>query len=407
MSQLQHHSMGTAEVSLRLSLELKDDAPDRWEMPLTSQHELLSRWAKHLDALDNLILYNRLAEDLRTNGLNFVLGPTTEWSRGRGSLVAAFDHSWYSGLVERGYTESDALRLFDRTQQEQCLEEFSRLDRLLFEHNRAKLASAHWNTLPKLSGGGELAIISREINKRRRHLPIRKLMTESGRAIQAIKPIFMMGPMAIATFLPPGTCEFDLVVFDEASQVKPVDGFGAILRGKQVVVVGDSKQLPPSRFFDVLNAGDEQEESESVGDMESILSLFAGKGAPGRMLRWHYRSRHESLIAVSNNEFYENRLVVFPSPGVNPQARGLRVHHLAQTAYDRGRTTTRRTADGSGGKVRSPVGDGTGMSGLRCSPCVALSPSATGGRSPGSTAPATIPSRLDRGRAPGGPRRVA
>ena len=337
---LQHHAMAATEVSERLSLELKDDARDHWEITLTSQHELLSQWAAQLDALDNLMRYNRIAEDLRAHGLNFVLGPTRDWSRGRGSLISAFDHSWYSGLVERAYTESDALRLFDRTQQEQCLEEFSRLDRLLFEHNRAKLARAHWNTLPKLSSGGELAIISREINKRRRHLPIRKLMTEAGRAIQAIKPVFMMGPMSIATFLPPGTCEFDLVVFDEASQVKPVDGFGAILRGKQVVVVGDSKQLPPSRFFDVLNAGDEQEEAESVGDMESILSLFAGKGAPGRMLRWHYRSRHESLIAVSNNEFYENRLVVFPSPGVNLQARGLRVHHLAQTAYDRGRTRT-------------------------------------------------------------------
>lgn len=220
------------------------------------------------------------------------------------------------------------------------LEKFSCLDHLLFRHNQARLASAHWNKIPNLSGGGELQIISREINKKRRHMPIRKLIDQAGRAIQAIKPVFMMSPMSIATYIPPGVLDFDLVVFDEASQVKPVDAFGAILRGKQAVVVGDSKQLPPTNFFESVVDYDNDDEFENIGDMESILSLFLGKGAPERMLRWHYRSRHDSLIAVSNNEFYDNRLVVFPSPGINPKARGLRLVHLTNTAYDRGKTRT-------------------------------------------------------------------
>jgi very-short-patch-repair endonuclease len=151
----------------------------------------------------------------------------------------------------------------------------------------------------------------------------------------------MMSPMSIATFLPPGALQFDLVIFDEASQVKPVDAFGAILRGEQAVVVGDSQQLPPTNFFDSLSDdSDEEEKDGSVGDMESILSLFAGKGSPERMLRWHYRSQDESLIAISNAEFYHSRLVIFPNPGSNPHARGLRFHHLPQTAYDRGKTRT-------------------------------------------------------------------
>ena len=101
-------------------------------------------------------------------------------------------------------------------------------------------------------GNGQLGILMHEFEKRVRHLPIRRLMAKAGRAMQAIKPVFMMSPMSIANYLPPGAMKFDLVIFDEASQVKPVDALGAILRGKQLVVVGDSKQMPPTRFFDSI-----------------------------------------------------------------------------------------------------------------------------------------------------------
>jgi very-short-patch-repair endonuclease len=152
----------------------------------------------------------------------------------------------------------------------------------------------------------------------------------------------MMSPLSIATFIPPGSIEFDLVVFDEASQVKPVDAFGAIIRGKQVVVVGDSKQMPPSNMFDTISKDDENDEDDFVGDMESILGLFVGQNAPQRMLRWHYRSRHESLITVSNHEFYDNKLVIFPSPDSEKADSGLVYHYLPETSYDRGGTKTNK-----------------------------------------------------------------
>ena len=132
------------------------------------------------------------------------------------------------------------------------------------------------------------------------------------------------------------TCTLATTSGSSTSQVKPVDAFGAILRGRQVVVVGDSRQLPPTDFFAVISEGEEEESGDSVGDMESILSLLLGRGAPERMLRWHYRSRHESLIAVSNHEFYGDRLVIFPSPGTHAEARGLRLRHLPATAYEPG-----------------------------------------------------------------------
>ncbi|MCR5887999.1 DUF3320 domain-containing protein [Hymenobacter sp. J193] len=149
-----------------------------------------------------------------------------------------------------------------------------------------------------------------------------------------------MSPLSVASFLPPGAVEFDLVVFDEASQVKPVDALGAIARGKKLVVVGDSKQLPPTSFFDSLTGTGEAADEENVtADIQSILELCKARQMPERMLRWHYRSRHQSLIAASNHLFYENKLVVFPSPG-NQGQLGLVYHHLPETYYERGTTRT-------------------------------------------------------------------
>jgi len=312
------------------------------EEPLESQRDRYNLHRNEINRLFHWIRYRQIAENLQTANLGFILDAVQDRNLAHGALLRLFDHSWFSGLVEKAWTLHPGLRRFDRREHEETVSAFSRLDRLQFEHNRVRLIVKHWNELPQLEDVGELRILKRELNKKRRIMPIRRLLTEAGRAVQAIKPVFMMSPMSIATYAPPGSVHFDLVIFDEASQVRPVDAFGAILRGDQVVVVGDSKQLPPTSFFDSLVGPDEEEEFDNVGDMESILSLFLGKGAPERMLRWHYRSRHETLIAVSNQEFYENRLVVFPGPGNNPAARGLRMHHQPETTYDRGKSRTNR-----------------------------------------------------------------
>lgn len=321
-------------------LRLQFDNEDRFaeDFPLSRQLDYLTKLRDNIESIFHLIRFNQLESELKALGLDEVVRAARGWKREQGPLVKLFDFSWYNGLVEQAYVSFRSIKKFDRSHHTQMLEEFSRLDRLLFRHNQVRLASLHWKSLPDLNAGGQVQVIRQEINRRRRHLPIRKLMERAGEAIQAIKPVFMMSPMSIATYIPPDSVSFDLVVFDEASQVKPVDAFGAIRRGTQSVVVGDSKQLPPTSFFDSIIDGDEDEEVERVGDMESILSLFLAKGASERMLRWHYRSRHDSLIAVSNNEFYDNRLVVFPSPGGHETARGLRFHHLPDTVYERGKS---------------------------------------------------------------------
>ena len=173
-------------------------------------------------------------------------------------------------------------------------------------------------------------------------MPIRKLTKEAGRALQKIKPVFMMSPMSVAQFLEPGAVNFDLLLIDEASQVQPIDALGAIARAQRIVVVGDSKQLPPTSFFMAADVGGEEETEETAaGDLESILGLCEKQNMASKMLRWHYRSKHHSLIAFSNDQFYKNGLFIVPSPF--PANDELGLHFIrVKGVYDRGKTATNR-----------------------------------------------------------------
>lgn len=296
-------------------------------------------WNEQLPQLFQLVQFRQRIRSLRERELGFIAERANNWDPATGSLSRLLLHSYFSGLTSQAYSEEQAIREFSSDEHAATVERFRRLDQATFILNQTRVAKKHWDSIPK-TNTGEVLILRREANKKRRHLPIRSLIAKASGAIQAIKPVFMMSPMSIATYLPPGSAHFDLVIFDEASQVKPVDAFGAMLRGNKVVVVGDSKQLPPTAFFDSAITGDDENDEESLGDLESILSLFLAKGAHKRMLRWHYRSRHDSLIRVSNREFYDDRLVVFPSPLTKSRSMGLSLKHLPNTIYEKGNTST-------------------------------------------------------------------
>ncbi len=165
---------------------------------------------------------------------------------------------------------------------------------------------------PRAADLTERRLLERECSKKKRHIPIRQLLSRAGTALSALKPCFMMGPMSVAQYLEPGRLQFDIVVMDEASQIRPEDALGAVARGAQLVVVGDPKQLPPTSFFDRM-IDEEDEDTTVIEDSESILDATLPV-FPARRLRWHYRSQHESLIAFSNRAFYDNDLILFPSP---------------------------------------------------------------------------------------------
>ncbi|WP_239025493.1 DUF3320 domain-containing protein [Roseicyclus persicicus] len=198
---------------------------------------------------------------------------------------------------------------------------FADLEKDRIDTARNLILSRHFEQMPR-GTMGEMGIIRGEIARKRGHKPIRWVMRNAGSIVQRIKPVMLMSPISVAQFLPPGSAQFDILVIDEASQIRPEDALGVIARARQIVVVGDQKQLPPTSFFDRLvddvEENDEDEEETVVGatasDMESILSLCEARGLRQRMLEWHYRSRDPSLIRVNNAEFYEDRLVLPPSP---------------------------------------------------------------------------------------------
>ena len=309
---------------------------------LTQQIQILECWEREAEKLKDIVTYNHLVDALEQSGFAEIVKIADVWSEASQFLSDVLKRAWYSAQVETATRERSILAGFSGDVHQSIVKVFKERDNLSLGYNKAKVAYEHWKHLPKHEfSGGQLGVLKREFAKKRRHLPIRQLMTKAGNAIQAIKPIFMMSPLSVAKFLPSESVHFDWVVFDEASQVKPVDAFGSIIRGGQAVVVGDSLQLPPTDFFNKQMADDDEDSEEhSVGDIESILDLFSAQNAPERMLRWHYRSLDPSLIAVSNYVFYDNKLIIFPNPYEAREEVGLAYHHYPDTVYDRGGSRT-------------------------------------------------------------------
>jgi len=170
----------------------------------------------------------------------------------------------------------------------------------------------------------ELNLINNEVSKIQRFISPRDLTRRAGKTLLELKPCWMMSPLSVAQYIPKGDIEFDLVIIDEASQMTPENAIGAIVRSKQAMIVGDTNQLPPTNFFKKFITVDEDEEEDSVTE-ESILEIANGAFRPARRLRWHYRSRHSSLIAFSNEYIYDNELTIFPSATEDDPTMGVSI----------------------------------------------------------------------------------
>ncbi len=185
----------------------------------------------------------------------------------------------------------------------------------------------------------EVSVLKREMEKQRRHLPLRQLMTKCPTAISKLAPCLLMSPLSVAQYLPADYKQFDVVIFDEASQITVWDAIGAIARGKQVVVAGDKKQLPPTDYFSRSDDDDACNSDDEMEDLDSVLDEMVAATIPQIKLLWHYRSKKESLIAFSNNKYYFNELITFPSPTTHDGAVRL---IPVKGVYDRGASRTNR-----------------------------------------------------------------
>lgn len=222
--------------------------------------------------------------------------------------------AWTEDLLD----DETRLRPLSAMDRDAIVETYRDLDLQLVHFTAGRIIRAANARRPVASGIGETGLLKREGSRKKKHRPSRELIGRARGAVQALKPVFMMSPLAVSQYLP-ADFTFDVVIFDEASQVLPADAINSIYRGRALILAGDDKQLPPTTFFERAVEEDdendaEEEGTEGVGDYESVLDLAKGSGAlPGLGLRWHYRSQHESLIAYSNYKFYEGKLITFPS----------------------------------------------------------------------------------------------
>ncbi|MCY4065351.1 MAG: DUF3320 domain-containing protein [Rhodospirillaceae bacterium] len=234
----------------------------------------------------------------------------------------AFKRAYAAWWLPIAMDARDELRSFARWEHEHVISTFCTLDAAAMGLASVEVMRRIAHGLPAKEGvpkKSELGTLRHQLGLERPSMPIRQLLAGLPESFGKLAPCVLMSPLSVAQYLPTDQDTFDVVIFDEASQITTWDAIGAIARGRQTIVVGDPKQLPPTNFFGRADEGDE-ELPEIERDMPSILDEVSAAGVPHRNLNWHYRSRDEALIAFSNNRYYGDRLVTFPAPSAGSDA---------------------------------------------------------------------------------------
>lgn len=310
-------------------------------LPIHDVEAWLGSKMSHLDELEPWILFARAREHLERFGLGAFLqsahAARLEGDQLKPAFLKRFYHLWLDAVYEHapglsvsGDLENKTVAQFWRDDVEQL--HIAR-ERLVTQLAQARPA-AQWGDAPS----SEVTLLKRELVKRKHHKSIRRLLSEIPNLLLTLKPCLMMSPLSVSQYLASAPIIFDMVIFDEASQVPPEEAVAAIVRAKQVIVAGDHQQLPPTPFFQSLGVDeDDEEEWEQSGVMESLLQE-AAVVLPSTRLSWHYRSRHESLLAFSNHHFYDDRLVTFPNAAVHDEKFGVDFVYVPDGVYDRSKT---------------------------------------------------------------------
>ena len=293
---------------------------------------------KSIEELDDLVEYLRILHHMEQMGLAELCKFAVN-SGNVENLPNIYKAVVFENLALEILASNKYLAAFSPKMHSQKIKEFREIDEKLKTLNIGLLQKSIDSDITTIRGTrgsrvadlSEMNLIENEISKKTRHIPLRSLIARAPRSLKSLKPCFLMSPMSVAQYLTPGQQVFDLVIMDEASQIRPEDAIGTIARGKQVVIVGDPKQLPPTSFF-ARGLDDEEEEQTIVEGQESILDA-ALRIFNLRTLRWHYRSRHESLIAFSNHSFYDDNLIVFPSPVTDKTKLGIQYTKVEQGSF--------------------------------------------------------------------------
>jgi hypothetical protein len=300
----------------------------------------LAEMKQRIGEIQDWVDYTNLREDFQNCGLSILFQEIVKRPLKPERLPEIVSKSILQAWTDDIFKKKPALGRFRSQDHEALISEFKALDRKHWEFGAFRVISEANKRKPRggiLVPGGEEKVLLREAYKQKRHLPIRRLFGQIPNLLPRLKPCLLMSPLSVSQFLDPLQMKFDLVIFDEASQIRTEDAVGAIYRGQQLVICGDNRQLPPTAFFE--QGMSEEYEDQGVEDafdvFPSILDECASIGISQGWLRWHYRSKHESLIAFSNNQFYGNNLVTFPASNIEDPRLGIELRYLSDGTYDR------------------------------------------------------------------------
>ena len=313
------------------------------EFSLLKLSERVKKCKDNFASLEYLIDYHIAEKRLADLQIDSYLEKAKEVGLIADEIIPIFKKCFFRSWLDAVIPKHSAISDFRRLRQDERVTLFRELDKSHLEISKAIVLSKLISRLPNFdafSANGEIALLRREMAKQRKLMPTRLLIANLPNLLSALKPCVMMSPLSISTYLGSSNFEFDVVIFDEASQVRTEDAIGAIFRAKQVIIAGDSKQLPPTDFFaSSMSASDIYEEDEDgeiddTGAYESLLD--EASMLPTQTLLWHYRSRHEHLIAFSNAKIYQGNLTTFPSAAEKADGMGVEYIHMPGGTYDRG-----------------------------------------------------------------------
>ena len=289
----------------------------------------------HANRLHAWCAWRKVRENAIALGLAPLVSALEEGVVASGRAAEAFEVNYARWWLNVAVDADMVLRSFVSVEHEKRIRDFRELDAKFTELTQAWLRAQLSAGLPaaeRVDRGSDWGTLRYEMQKKTQHLPLRELLARAGGAVMQLTPCLLMSPLSIAQYLLADTGKFNVVIFDEASQIAVWDAVGALARAEQVIMVGDPKQLPPTSFFDRAEAAEVDVDVEV--ELESILEECIGANIPTMTLSWHYRSRHEGLIAFSNYRYYDGELITFPSPIT--EDRAVSFHLVPNAKYVKG-----------------------------------------------------------------------
>ena len=325
-----------AKLTFLTETSLEELFPENDEGWLESIGERCRAWQELAPKIKNWCAWRGVRQEAMTVGLSPLITTLESLSGIEVDVSELFEVNYCRWWIQSLVDSDEVLRNFVSHVHEGCIDEFRKLDEIIMGLTRSCIRARLCGRMAGLddkSRKSEMGVLNREMQKKKRHMPLRQLITALPNILTRVTPCFLMSPLSIAQFLGTQQALFDVVVFDEASQIPVWDAIGAIARGRRLVVAGDPKQLPPTSFFDRRDQVDTDGEDVDE-DMESILDECMGASLPTLQLRWHYRSKSESLITFSNHRYYGGGLVTFPTPATTDRA--VRFHPVPGGVYEKG-----------------------------------------------------------------------